>query len=418
VFIDTVGVIVLGVHEAPTLILRDFIANEGARPRSSILGTDLRTSPQLAALANGTAAHAIEFDDAGIGGHISAALVPAVLAVAEDMGASGSEVLTAFCIGFEVAAKVGRSLLGTTYQQHWRGWHFTPANAVMGCTAAAAYLLRLNQTQTAYALGHATMGCPGFRKNFGTMTKPYHCGHAAQAGIVAATLARASFTASADIFDGPLSYFDVLAEGTQQPEHLDTLGRDWDLLDSGVNVRLYPSCYLTVRTADAILRNTKLELAPDAIAAIDLHFGATEANTLVYDLPQTGLEAKFSAQYVVAAALLDGALTPASFGDAMVQRPAAQQLMRKIVKHADAGTGPVEIRIRTHAGEQIVRHCDVPYGSHAQPLDDATLAQKFRQCAAPFLDAHAVTAALTQLQHLRELGDIRALTAILQRGAH
>lgn len=419
VFIDTVGVIVLGTHEAPTLILRDFIANEGARPRASILGTDLRTSPQFAALANGTAAHAIEFDDACAEGHLSAVLVPTVLAVAEDIGASGSETLAAFCIGFEVASKVGRTLLGDNYRHHWRGWHSTPANGVMGAAAAAAYLLRLNNQQTAIALGHAATYCAGFRKNFGTMTKPFHAGHAAQAGVVAATLAKAGFTASTDIFDAPLGYFDVLAEGEYDARPLDTLGRDWALTETGVNVRLYPSCYLTVRCGDAVLRNaeqgegSRLELAIDTIAAIDLHISATEANTLVYDLPQTGLEAKFSAQYVIAAALLDGALTPASFADAMVQRPAAQQLMQKIVKHADAGAGPAQVRIHTRDGAQIVRRCTVPYGAHARPLDAATLARKFRQCTTPFLDETAIAIALTLLEHLRELGTIRELTAAL-----
>lgn len=417
VFVDTLGVVVLGSAEESARILRQFAADEGARPRALALGSGLRTSPQLAALINGTAAHAIEFDDACAEGHLSAALVPAVLALAEDLGADGLRTLAAFCVGFEVAAKVGRSLLGDNYHHHWRGWHSTPATAVMGTAAAAAWLLRLNPLQTAHALGHCATYCAGFRKNFGTMTKPFHCGHAAQAGIVSAVLAKGGFTASAEILDAPLGYFDVLAEGHQDVRPPQGLGCDWALLGPGVNVRLYPSCYLTVRAADAVLREQGgLSVAPEAVTAIEIEMTQTEVNTLVYDLPQSGLEAKFSAQYVVAAAILDGALTPASFTDTQVRRPAAQQLMQRITKRSFDGNGPVRVTVRTDDGGEIVRRCDVPLGSAARPLDDEAIENKFRQCCGGILGEGAIDRALTLLRVLHDEPDIRVLTAQLVQG--
>lgn len=423
VFIDTLAAIVAGSDEAAVRILRDFARSECAAPRALLLGSVVRTSPQLAALINATAAHAIELDDACNEGHLSAVLVPTVLALAEDLACSGRDALAAFCIGFEVASKIGRALQGDDAHHHWQGWHTTPAHAALGAAAASAWLLRLDRQQTACALGLASTGCAGFRKNFGTMTKPFHAGHAAQSGVVAATLARSGFSASPEILDAPLGFFDVLAAGHQQLHHLDTLGVPWSLTHPGVNVRLYPSCYLTMRVADAILRGeyaqeAKLSIAADCIARVELRLNDTEANTLVHNLPQTGLQAKFSAQYVAAAALLDGDLTQASFDDAMVRRPAAQALMQKMYKFADAGAGPVQIRIVLSDGNELIRRCAIPLGAAQRPLDNATLEAKFRRCGSTRLEAAAIESALLALVNLEQLGDVGMLVKPFAGIAH
>ncbi len=414
-FIDTLGVILLGSKEPLGMILKDFAIAEGARPRSLILGSDQRTSPHMAALVNGAAAHAMEYDDACGEGHLSAVLVPAVLAVAEDIGASGLDTLAAFCVGQEVASKIGKTLLGDTYHHHLRGWHGTVANGVMGAAAASAWLLRLNPRETACALGITATHAAGMRKNFGTMTKPFHCGHAAHAGVMAATLAGAGYTASADILDSPLGYFDVLAEGHQQTHHLATLARPWSLLNPGVGIKLYPCCYLASRAADAVLREGGgIQVAADEIAAVVVRLPEFEASTLVYNQPHTGLEGKFSVQYVVAAGLLDGELVPASFTDVRVQRRDIQRLMAKMRVQPFPGDGAVEVVVTRGDGSSISRSCTSALGSAGRPLEDRELREKFRRCAAGIVDLQGINTSLELLDVVETIADIGTLTKHLQ----
>ena len=417
-FVDTLGTMLAGSAEPQGRILADFVAEEAASPRASVLGADLRTSPQLAALANGTAAHALDYDDVHMAmGHPSVALVPAVLAVSESLDVSGQDMLTAYIVGFEVAAKIGRALSGKTNNHYVHGWHSTATVGVMGAAAACAWLLHLDEAQTANALGLAASHVSGLRKNFGTMTKPYHPGNAARSGVVSARLAQAGFSADATILDSPLGYFDVLAEGPYEPEYLSELGQRFEILEPGISVKKYPCCYGTHRAADAALDLALEEqFEPDQIDSVDVHISSAQLAPLIHDRPVTGLQGKFSLQYVVSAALVDRALKLRTFTDPMVQRDPMQRLIPRVNKVVADSSGnnfdfsEVTVTVRTTDGRTLSRSCATPKGDAARPLTDAEVDEKFLDCASTVMAPAAATKILSLVRDLGSLDSVRLLT--------
>jgi 2-methylcitrate dehydratase PrpD len=199
--IDTVGCALVGSIDEVGEHALNYVRDMGARREATIWGTNVATTMAEAAFVNGVFGHALDFDDvhASVHGHPSTTMIPAVIAVAEAVGAPGKDVLAAYAIGLEVCGKLGIAL-GTGHYQ--RGWHATATTGVFGSTAVAARLLKLNVTQLKYALALAASQASGLIRNFGTMTKPFHAGHAARCAVQSALLARAGFTADADIFDG------------------------------------------------------------------------------------------------------------------------------------------------------------------------------------------------------------------------
>jgi len=199
-FLDTVGVILAGVPEEASRIVRDVVAEEHGAG-ATVIGTTMLASPSNAALANGTAAHALDFDDMCFVSlaHPSAPLVPACIAAAEPVAASGRAVLDAYFIGFEIEARLGRVMNPRHYE---RGWHCTSTLGTIGAAAACGRLLGLDASAAARALAIAASEASGLKENFGTMVKPLHAGLAARNGVLAALLAKRGMTASAQALDG------------------------------------------------------------------------------------------------------------------------------------------------------------------------------------------------------------------------
>ena len=218
---DCIGVIFPGSLEPQGKIIRDYVRKMGGVAESSIIGSDLKTSPYLAALANGTMGHALDYDDMGGFGHPSVVLVPAVLAIGESMGASGKDILTAYVVGFEVAACLRQQL----WTHYLRGWHATGNFGSLGAGAAVARLLKLDVHQVRMVLGIAASLAGGLRQNFGTMTKPLHAGQAAANGIKAALLTQAGFTADENIIETPLGFVKVFGHDQEV---------DWEKASEGL----------------------------------------------------------------------------------------------------------------------------------------------------------------------------------------
>jgi 2-methylcitrate dehydratase PrpD len=257
--LDTIGVALGGFHEPASSIVRQLVG--GLKPGDdsgtcSVWGSPIRASAPEAALANGTAAHALDYDDMCFVSlaHPSAPLVPAVVAAGELATAPGRSVLDAYVIGFEIQARLGRLMNPRHYQ---RGWHCTSTLGVMSAAAGASRLLGLDAPKTAHALAIAASSASGLKENFGTMVKPLHAGLAARDGVMAAMLAKAGFTASANAIDGPQGYLHALDSERADPEQLarevSDLGSRWEILDTGITVKLYPSCAGTHPTLDAVL---------------------------------------------------------------------------------------------------------------------------------------------------------------------
>ena len=231
--IDCLGVSLAGSREPCARIITRLVGDAGGRPEATVIGTGLRVPATEAALANGTAGHALDYDDwhgrtGHFLGHASVALLPAILAVGEKVGASGARALESYAVGFEVGAKVGVALTSAHYV---RGFHTTGTLGALRAAGAAAKVLGLTAEQTRHALGIAASQGSGLRANFGTMTKPFHAGHAARAGVLSGLLARDGFSASPDVLDGPLGVFAVFGEDLKRGQTvvLEKLGEPWEL---------------------------------------------------------------------------------------------------------------------------------------------------------------------------------------------
>ncbi len=421
--IDTVAVILAGASEPVTRIVAAAVAEDGASPVADRLGARLRTSMEGAAFVNGVSGHALDYDDVNRSaiGHPSVVILPAALAAAQGVGASGRALLEAYVLGVEVMTKLGRAM-GTA---HYRaGWHATSTLGTLGAAMAAGKAFRLEPEALEHALAVAVSEASGSRQNFGTMTKPFHPGHAARCGVLAARLARKGMTGDTEILEAPLGYFALFSYGEARVDGVrDALGNPYDVLSPGMNVKRYPCCYATHRAADAILdlvREHELRAGDVETAEVVVPPGGLEAVTR--DRPRTGLEGKFSLPYVVAAAILDGRVTLDTFTDEMVQRPEAQTLLRAVRPVEDPSIpvefnaieeGYVVVKIRRRAGAVLERRVDYPRGAPQNPLGRDELRAKFRDCARQVLSPEEIEWALALLESLEDLPRLDDLVAAL-----
>src|SRR3984893_10073871 len=334
--IDTTGVILAGAPEPVTRIVAEAVAEDGARPVADQLGAVLRTSAEGAALVNGTSGHALDCDDVNdsVRGHPSVAILPAALAAAQSVRAPGRALLAAYIAGVEVMAKLGRAMGPAHYRG---GWHATSTLGTLGAAMAAGRLLGLDAGRLEHALAIAVSEASGCQQNFGTMTKPFHPGHAARCGIHAARLAGRGMTGADTAVEGPVGFFAVFSFGESRASGLsDVLGRPFDLVSPGLNVKKYPCCFQTHRAADGILDLVEEQgIRPEDVDRVTVAVPTGGRQALIHDRPETGLQGKFSMPYVMAAAILDRRLGLESFTDAAVARPEAQSLLRRVTTLED-----------------------------------------------------------------------------------
>ena len=418
--LDTIGVMLAGAAEPVARAVRTVARADGSVPLCTVVGTSLRASTAWAALANGAAGHAHDFDDTNFAlmGHPSAPLLAAALASAEAETADGATVTLAYIIGFEIDAALGLALNPVHYT---RGWHATSSIGTLGSAAAASRLLGLDVTETRHALGIAASLASGLKENFGSMTKPFHAGHAAQNGVRAAQLAREGLTASDAALEGRQGYAAAFSGTSLEPAALDHLGRRWELTGSGIAVKPYPSCALTHSAIDALVElRARHRIAPAKVAAVEVGVTAVVPDVLRHARPVNGLERKFSMQYCAAAALARGPLGLADFADGPVPDEGTRHLMERVRMVIDP-TLPHELE--QHAWTRVtVRLTDgttfeeKPRGASGHPtapLSEAELRAKFLACAAPVIGADAAEGVADQIAHLEDIPDIRALTSRL-----
>ncbi|TMI84163.1 MAG: MmgE/PrpD family protein [Bacillati bacterium ANGP1] len=424
--LDTIAVTLAGAGEPVTRIVAEAVAEDGARPVAAQLGTDLRTSAEGAALVNGVSGHALDYDDVSVSvrGHPSVVVLPAALAAAQSVSASGRALLEAYVAGVEVMTKLGRVMGPAHYRA---GWHATSTLGTLGSAAAAGKLLGLDAGRITHALAIAASEASGSRQNFGTMTKPFHAGHAARCGLHAARLAQKGMTGDPAAIEGPVGFFAMFSFGDARPEELvRSLGAPFDLVSPGLSVKKYPCCFATHRAADGVLDLAgEHGIRPNDVAAVTVTVPAGGRQPLIHDRPETGLQGKFSMQYVIAAALLDRGLGFDAFSDAAVRRPEAQALLERVMVHEEPAfrdaanpmeEGHVTVEVRTTDGRRLARRIDHPRGSPALPLRREELLAKFRDCAARALDPAAVDRALTALDCIESVRDVNALVASLVPG--
>ena len=406
-FTDCVAVMVAGSREEVTGIVARVVLQGGEKPEASILlGTQRASAPQ-AAWVNGTAAHALDYDDAN--GHRSAILVPALLAEGEALGASGEELVTAYVAGFEVWSELARRQQG---QLHEKGWHPTGIYGAIASAAACARLRRLDGERSATALALAASQACGLVANFGTMAKPFHAGNASRAGVVSARLAAGGMGAAADALEHPRGLLAAVSRrGDYDAHRAARLGEEWRIGIEGVSIKKFPTCYGTHRALDAMLALAAAhDLRPAQVAAIEVLIGRTQKAMLVSDAPRTGLEARFSIQFAMACALAERRVTLAELADATVQRADLQELMRRVHVRLLEEYDPVmpqyapwdQVRVRTTGGKWLESERVTRARGHiARPVTEAELYAKFASCleyAGSDLDARGLFAALQSVE--------------------
>ena len=415
--VDTLGCALAGTLEPASELAARWAQENGARAQATVWGRNLRTSPAEAAFANGIAGHALDFDDSlpSLRGHPSTTMAPAALAVGEVAGSSGVSVLAAFALGLEVAGKLGRAIGAAHYL---RGWHTTATIGTFSATTVAARLWGLNAEQLQSAWGLAASQVSGLVRNFGTMTKPFHAGHAARSGVLSAWMAHHGFTADTAIFDGANNFFATYGGNDGEPlaSAIERLGKPWEMLEPGIYVKRWPCCYCNHRPVGGILQLIKDHgIRADEVEAVEIGFLPGSDTALVSENPQTGLEGKFSIEYNAAATLLDGKLTLETFTDPMVQRPQIRKLMTKVKRYRipDAKTysgvvGYTDVMIATKRGRFNTRVDHAP-GSPEWPMSDTERDEKFIDGAGRVLGAPGAQHLLDLLRRFETIPDVGSL---------
>ena len=419
--LDTVGVTLAGAGEDCARILARASAPMATGP-ATLFASNATISPLDAALINGTAAHALDFDDCSntMGGHPSAPIVPALFALAERENSSGAALLEAYVTGFEVETKLGRAVNFTHYE---KGWHPTSTLGTFGAAAACARLLDLNREKFATALAIAASMASGLKANFGTMTKPYHVGHASRNGLVAALLAAEGMSANLGALEDGQGFFNVYnGAGKFDAEKLCAgFAAPLDLIEPGVAFKRHPCCASTHPALDALMQiMSGQRLGADRIKSIRSWTHPRRLKHTNRPNPKSGLDAKFSVQYVLARAALDGAVSLDHFSDAAIRDTRVRTFMERIeaAPHPDAVMDTTEhffadVRVTTTDGAVFDAHVDRPLGrDRDHPLPPGALERKFRDCAAIVLAPPAVSAleaAILSLETQKSVADIGRL---------
>ena len=417
--LDCLGVTLAGSVTPTGQVITEFVKELGGEPQAIVLGSSFRTSAPNAALANGTMAHALDYDDGNhpMYGHPSAPVLPVVLALGEKQRVSGKEVLEAYLLGFEVEVKLGREMNMDHYE---KGWHATGTLGTMGATTAAAKILKLNVEKTRTAFGIAVSLAAGTRANFGTMTKPFHAGNAARNGIVAATLAHKGFTANLDGLDGPWGFSHLLGNDALDLSRIvGDFGNPFEIVHSGVTIKQYPCCGGSHPSIDAIFHLVDTYgFSVEDVRAIECGVSQIVPQVLAYPEPTTGLEAKFSLQYCVAVALLDRKVRLDHFTNGKVDDAEIRELLKRITMyvHSDVENDPdfasiVTVKLRD--GREYSHRVDKARGRPSVPLSKAELHTKYRDCARGALHKEDIERSLKLVENLETLEDITVLVNTL-----
>ena len=417
---DCLGVALAGSREEDARIAAEIARQERAREETSVIGQGFRTSALNAALANGTAAHALDFDHSfTIMGQPTAPVAPATFALGETLGASGRQVIEAYVAGFEVTAKLVHSLRDSAHD----GWHAPSTLGSFGAAAACSKLLGLDAAKTQMALGITASMASGIVANFGTMTKPLHVGLGARNGVLAAKLAGGGYTANPKAIEGGFGFYSVLHENTEIHEQaIEELGRSYALITDGLRIKPYPCGGLTHQVIDSVLElRAKRGLTAEMIDRVDVDVVKHTFDRIVFRVPQTGIQGKFCMPYLVARAIIDGKIGLHIFTDSAVRDQNVLKLAERVqmnldpnLKKSDAAGRPCRVTVRLRNGQTFTREAQHAKGGPEYPMTEAELRDKFTECAREAIDARSAAQALDYIENLETLGDVRPLCEILR----
>lgn len=382
---DTIACIIAAVDDPVTRVVKEAAVKAGVGCCSAI-GTTAPLSAETAAMINGTAAHALDFDDNYLPAvtHASAVLVPTLLALGEESQLLGSDMIDAYVLGLEIQAWLGAKMSPDHYIA---GWHATSTIGTIGAAAAGARLLNLPHEEFRNALSIACSMAGGSKVQMGTMTKPLHAGLAARSGVISTNLAAAGMEANSDPVSGDWGFVSM---HHGRKEAAETQRIRYSVVADGLAQKRFPCCASAHRSLDAIIQmRNEHKIQPENIAAIETTIPSSNFRNLRFNTPKNEKEARFSMTYCAALAALHGHLNLSDFELEAVCRPNVQKMMAKVTMRdagpeSDAGTGiwdfPAHTRITLKDGSQFELSIKQPVGTISAPLSAQDHKRKFEDC--------------------------------------
>ena len=420
-FTDSIGVMLAGSHEEVSHLVYEMVKAEGAAPSATIVGQSWRSSPQLAALANGVAGHAMDYDFTFVAAQAIAAVIPAILPLAETTNATPAEALAAFIIGGEVASRIVRANFKATSDG---GWHTTGMVGAVAAAAAASRLLKVPEEAIPDVMGISASLASGFVANFGTMTKPLHAGNAARNGVVAAMLGKRGFTSNPIALEARTGYFATFGRGfetTHEPFY--DFGSRHDLVSGRYRIKPYPCGGLTHTAIEAALDlRDHVGARLSEIKSIHCFITRNAGQRAGAVYPATIENAKFSVAYLVPYALVHGAPKIAAFTDKALQDERVRALGKTVTASVDPDLGPgtddspARIRITMADGQVFEQRKDFGSGSNKNPMTQAQIEAKFFDCAAQAVDTDTGKKILAFLNALPEQTSFNDFWPLLRKG--
>jgi len=429
--LDGLGLALSGSVAESGEIVQKYLGDQGLSGETTVIGTGLRVQERFAAFANGIGVHADDYDDTqlavqpdrvyGLLTHPTAPCLPAALAVAERHDRSGRDLVLAYNIGLEVETKISEAMSPRHYQH---GFHSTATCGVFASASAVARLYGLDSDATSRALAIAASQAAGLRENFGTMTKPFHAGRAAEAGVVAADLAKAGWTATDKILESPRGFFQAHGGGYTLEALQGKLGNPWTFMDPGVSIKPHPSGSLThpgmTKMLELILEHN---IQPDDVEKVDVGTNHNMPNALIHHRPTDELQAKFSMEFCMAILLLERRGALPEFTDEVVNNTDVQDMITRVNfgVHPEAEAAGYDkmttiIDVHLKDGKVISGRADFGKGSPANPMSYDEVADKFRGCAEfAEWDSDRTEQIVETVRNLEELESIRELTSLLAR---
>jgi len=414
--LDWLGVTIAGAGEPLVQILTAECAEQGGHHQASLIGQSGKVSIQQAALVNGAASHALDYDDVNLAieGHPSVAVIPGLLALAERRGSSGADFITAFTAGYETACRVGRLVSPGHYR---RGFHATATAGSFGSAAACARLMGLGPDATATAFGIAGTQAAGLKSMFGTSCKPFHAGKAAQNGLLAATLAARGFDSRRDVLECAQGFADTQSSDFKPDAALAEPARGYHVRAN--LFKYHAACYLTHSTIECCRQiRGKFQIAPESIRAVVVRVDEALDGVCNIPSPRSGLEAKFSLRMTAAFALagVDTA-SIASYTEENCADPALVALRDKVRVELVAGwpLSKSEVEIELQDSRKLSDSHDSGIPAADLPAQGARLEAKFHALIDPIVGRDKAASIASLVGGLETLGDLRELIALCQR---
>jgi len=395
--LDGLGLALGGSRAQTGAICREYVEQLGiCNGKATIIGSSKKTSPRFATFVNGVSIHADDFDDTqlsaakdrvyGLLVHPTVPVLPALLALAEGVMISGKEFMLAYHLGVEVECKIAEAISPRHYQD---GFHSTGTCGPFGSAAACAKLLRFDISKILNTFGLVASQAGGLRENFGTMTKPFQAGHAAESGLASAELVALGWTAAEQILEAERGFFHAFGGSFDPGAIMDRLGKPWTFASPGISLKPYPSGSLAHPAMTELARLIEVhKLQAAQVEKLDVGANHQMTTTLLHHRPKTGLEAKFSMEFCMAILLLRGKAGLSEFSDQIVQSADVREMIGRVNFYVDpvaesAGFDKMTSLLKIHLkdGRVITGRAEFAKGSPANPMSFDEAAAKFRGCA-------------------------------------